>query len=107
MTLNEWCKYIHETAKRKGWYDKERNPLEIHALFHSEIAEATEQVRKSQPAIWYDNNGKPQGEAVELVDCIIRIMDWFEKNGWDLQEILELKTKYNETRPYRHGGKKY
>jgi hypothetical protein len=28
------------------------------------------------------------------------------RNGIDLVDVIELKHKYNETRPYRHGGKR-
>jgi len=55
----------------------------------------------------YDNTRKPEGEAVELADAVIRIMDYFESKGWDLEHVIELKHDYNKTRSYRHGGKKY
>lgn len=48
---------------------------------------------------------KPEGEAVELADAVIRIADYFGKNGWDLNAVVEAKMAYNETRDYRHGGK--
>ena len=50
--------------------------------------------------------GKPEGEAAELADAVIRIMDYFESKGWDLEAVVLAKSAYNETRPYRHGGKK-
>lgn len=49
---------------------------------------------------------KPDGIAVELADCIIRILDWAGHEGVDLDTIIREKMKYNRTRPYRHGGKK-
>ena len=47
----------------------------------------------------------PEGIAVEMADCIIRILDWCGKEGIDIEAILEEKHAYNKTRPYRHGGK--
>ena len=47
IDFNHWIKECHELAKSKGWWDgEERSDLEILALMHSEIAEATECVRK-------------------------------------------------------------
>ena len=48
---------------------------------------------------------KPEGIAVEMIDCIIRILDWCAKEGVDVDAILTAKHEYNKTRPYRHGGK--
>ena len=46
-----------------------------------------------------------EGIAVELADCIIRILDWAGHEGVDLDSIIREKMDYNRTRPYRHGGK--
>lgn len=48
---------------------------------------------------------KPEGEAVELADAMIRIADWFGRHGWDLEAVVKAKMDYNLTRGYRHGGK--
>jgi len=107
MTIKEWQEKIYKTAVEKGWYDKslpQKNSLEFHMLMVSEIAEATEEVRKGTEPIYFENN-KPEGEAIELADCVIRIMDYFEHRGWNLEKTIKIKTEYNDTRPYRHGGK--
>jgi NTP pyrophosphatase (non-canonical NTP hydrolase) len=98
------AKEIHQTALDKGWYDTTRTKLEIHALIHSEIAEATEAVRNNKPAFYFEGQ-KPEGEAVELADAIIRILDTAYHMGWDIEEIIKAKMAYNRTRPYKHGGK--
>lgn len=106
-TVNGLVKEVHELAKEKGWWDGvPRSPLEIHMLAVSEIAEATEEARTSNPPFYLDG-AKPEGEAVELVDAVIRIMDYFGYRGWDMEQVIEAKMKYNETRSHRHGGKKY
>ena len=48
---------------------------------------------------------KPEGIAIEMLDCIIRILDWCGKEGVDVDALMSLKHEYNKTRPYRHGGK--
>lgn len=180
---------IHENAKNKGWWDgKHRSEKEILMLVVSEIAEATEEVRNKKPMVYgvevdhttYETvfldaanirmrRLKPEGEAIELVDAVIRLLDWagFKKwtlepawlsaisghkeeiissplefhfdlvnlvrkmnltdlgsrkielvtefcaliqqygkqNGWDMEELIDLKHTYNKTRGYKHGGK--
>lgn len=120
MKINDMVKKVHEMAKSKGWYDRPRPPLEAHMLMVSEIAEATEEARKDRPAVYVKReenffqsvaeflpHEKPEGEAVELVDAVIRIADYFGFRGWDLEKILEAKINFNEQRSFRHGGKKY
>lgn len=51
-------------------------------------------------------NSKPEGIAIELADCIIRILDYCGKEGIDIEKAIGLKHEYNKTRPYKHGGKK-
>jgi NTP pyrophosphatase (non-canonical NTP hydrolase) len=113
MRLNTLMNHSHSMAKKKGWWDSERSPLEIHMLIVSEIAEATEAARTDPSPFYFVATGKPgdpqkpEGEAVELVDAIIRIADYFGKKGWDLEEVVKAKLTYNATRPHRHGGKKF
>lgn len=131
MTLNEYRDKIHENAVAHGWWDEERSFGDIVALCHSELSEALEEYRSGRPMEWNkcavsDNacepgkyhytvhcckgcgnrQEKPEGIAVEMADCIIRILDWCGKEGVDIDRIVQEKMAYNETREYRHGGKK-
>lgn len=102
-TLSEWQLALWETNVEKGWHTLKRTPLEMHALITTEIAEATEAVRDGIPAVHIGDNNKPEGEAIELTDAVIRIMNYFSEMGWDLDFCLELKNNYNKTRERLHG----
>lgn len=104
MTLNEIAKEVHENAVAHGWWDEERSGAEIIALCHSELSEALEEMRKGKPLV-YVEDGKPEGVAVELIDCIIRILDYLKHKNADVENVLTLKHNYNKSRPYRHGKK--
>lgn len=116
--LNELCKKAHENAKSKGWWDEERSFGEQIALMHSELSEALEEYRNKKPMFYFKEvNGfevsemnewdgeKPEGISIELADTIIRIFDTCGRYGIDLDKAIKIKMKYNETRPYKHGGK--
>ena len=53
---------------------------------------------------WLNGTGKgPIATRMALV--ILRIQEWAEEAGVDLEQVLREKFAYNKTRPYRHGGK--
>jgi NTP pyrophosphatase (non-canonical NTP hydrolase) len=107
--LSELQKMAHETAKKKGWWDGgHRNMGEQVANFHAEISEAWEEFRNGRlpDEVYFRDDGKPEGFAIELADLLIRVMDTAEAYGIDLTKAVLLKMAYNEKRPYRHGGKK-
>ena len=128
-SLNELSQQIHETAITHGWWKEERKLPELIALFHSELSEALEEYREGRPDVWFICNmgmaspchpdcerfhdpecpwrgEKPEGTAIELADCIIRILDYCAHEGIDIDAAIEAKLRYNETRPYRHGNKR-
>lgn len=49
---------------------------------------------------------KPEGIPSELADIIIRVLDICAAEGIDIAAAIADKMAFNETRPYRHGGKK-
>ena len=105
MTINEMAQDIHDNAIRHGWWDGERAFGEIVALCHSELSEALEAYRNREPLVWL-NGDKPDGVAVEMVDCIIRILDYLAQEEVDIEYILAIKHEYNQKREYKHGGKR-
>lgn len=99
----------HKNAKKKGFYEdnKERTFGDNVALVHSELSEALEEYRNNYPLNEMRiENGKPEGVPAELADVIIRVCEFSEHYGIDLEKAIRVKMKYNSTRPHKHGGKK-
>lgn len=109
-TMTELLEATHNVAVNHGWWDGVDDVEEVIPekllLIISEVSEATEEYRNGRMETYFAANGKPEGFFVELGDAVIRIFDLCGKLGVDLSEIIELKNDYNETRPYRHGGKR-
>ncbi len=116
MTLNHYANECHQ-ANMKWWQDPktgediQRNFGELIALCHSELSEALEGNRKG---LMDDKLPHRRMEAVELVDCLIRIFDLGGAYRYDLEAIYREKTAYNATRrDHTHearlekGGKAY
>jgi NTP pyrophosphatase (non-canonical NTP hydrolase) len=127
--LNDLAAEIHKNALAHGWWDEPRTFPEIIALCHSELSEGLEEYRNNRPELYfviptkqadgqiipeirtdygdghYDGE-KPEGIAVELADCMIRILDYCGQAEIDIEAAIRLKHEYNKSRPYRHGGKK-
>jgi len=104
MEFSEIQRMVHETAKSKGWYDSGRTATEFLLLFHTEISEATEALRKAPSGILYRNL---QNFCEELADLVIRVMDFCEYTEIDLEHCILLKDEYNKSRSYRHGNKDF
>lgn len=98
MKLNELCEIAYRAAQEKGWYEPGLlpSPLERHMLMVSELAEATEKVRKGEPPMYFIDE-KPEGELIELADVLIRIADYCGFKGWDLEKAVQIKLDYNKT----------
>ena len=117
MKINEFAKEVHQNAVEHGWWDEPRTVGEIIALCHSELSEALEEYRAGRPMVWYScteiqpyhpcdpkdsfdcqmygkeecckyRGKKPEGIAVELADCIIRVLDYMGKEGFDVDALL-------------------
>jgi NTP pyrophosphatase (non-canonical NTP hydrolase) len=120
MTLNDLRDKALAAAIARGW----TNPTfgESIALIHSELSEALEEYRNGlnpnenyyvtanntpTPLPYNDNPdilNKPAGIPSELADTLIRILHLC--GIYDIDAAVATKMAYNETRAYRHGGKR-
>lgn len=125
MFIDDLVRDCHKISNDKGWNKQKRSALEFHMLFVTEIAEATECVRNNEATIWCNfhsqkvcmgspefeaairDGSKPEGEAIEVADLLIRVFDYCGVRDWDIKKALQMKMDYNVGRDYRHGGKAY
>lgn len=116
MNLNDYAKEVH-AANAKWWVDietgepLERNKGEMQMLIVSEIAEAMEGTRKN---LMDDKLPHRKMEEVEMADALIRILDYCEGHGLDIEGAYQEKMAYNAVRPDHKpenrvlaGGKKF
>jgi NTP pyrophosphatase (non-canonical NTP hydrolase) len=112
-TISDWQKEAHALAVEKGWYEgvtDNLSPTRIGsrlALIHGEISEALDCVSKGKMALYYsfaDGStipgpnpitqtaaqlgaiAKPEGFPIELADVFLRLCDFAESMGIQMDE---------------------
>lgn len=79
---------------------KLRDNAEVAALGGEAVADVTED---DHQVLVGAGIAKPEGVAVELVDCIIRVLDTLHSLNVNIDEIVAQKMLYNASRPHKHG----
>jgi hypothetical protein len=102
LQVSEICEAFEEVRNHRGmneiYYSGKRRVVEAETGALYAVA-----ITSVEP---YPGCDKPEGVPIELADALIRIFDHAGKYGIDLVAALDIKMAYNDTRPYRHGGKK-
>lgn len=98
-------KEVYQNNFEKGFWNKTVEDGTRIALMHSELSEALEALRHGNPPD--QHLSELDSVSVELADVIIRIMDFAQGKGYNVVESVIAKMRYNTTREYMHGGKKF
>lgn len=103
--LERFAAHTHEINTSKGFCTGTPSNVEIIAqimLVVTELAEAVEGIRKDLPD---DKLPHRRMVEVELSDALIRILNIGQWCGYDVAGAAIDKTRFNQTRAFRHGGK--
>lgn len=103
MRLKLLQDFAFQVNEENGWHKTERYPAEYAALFHSELSEALEELRKGKEPneIYFSREpsielavidlstpAKPEGVPVELADCCIRIFDFLGEKQINIDSLI-------------------
>ena len=103
LDLNAFAQEVHAVSVEHGWWEGERDDAKCVALMCCEVAEAVEEYRNGKPWMYLPITGstneggwryehdpdkfegrKPEGIAVELIDCCLRILDFAGEHSWEM-----------------------
>ncbi len=111
VTISELQARVAAYTRTHGWHDPNNKDIPGKLMMvNCELSEAMEDYRNSTTdedlrKVVFDGN-KPNGFPTELADAIIRILAICDLLDINIEDVLLVKQAYNETRPYRHGGKR-
>jgi len=112
--IKEIAKKNYEINDGNGWHERYRSDFELRMLASGELHEAVECIRNGEPVIWIGENKdvdyasqegyealkryaqqgyKPEGIAVELGDCVLRLLDWMVSHSDQarVEKIIDAK----------------
>jgi hypothetical protein len=93
----------HRAGRPGEWF--QINGVRVYPVTDGSGADwTTDPLGYSSPgATWTGVQAKPEGVAVELADCLIRILDTLAHLGVDVDGVVARKMAHNASRPYLHG----
>jgi hypothetical protein len=110
MQINEMVENAGANALEHGFHVDPKHHKDISEnllLIISELSEAMEFLRDgygiNEVVYFKEKPDKPDGFPIEIADAAIRIGHLCSALHIDLDAMIQLKMKYNATRPVRHG----
>lgn len=112
--LSKVALHVYNVAAISGFHENDKDLEnynngrfgEFCSNLHGEVSELWEAYRKGNLFNQCDKPIPLTCAAEELADIVIRAMDAAVALGIDIGESIASKDSYNQTRPYKHGGKK-
>jgi NTP pyrophosphatase (non-canonical NTP hydrolase) len=105
--LNGLAELVNNNCEKKGWNENVQMGNVI-TNCHAELSEAWEEYRtgKDIHVVYFNEGGpKPEGFGIEIADEFIRLLHLCAYYKLDIDQLIDTKMRYNETRSYRHGNK--
>jgi len=112
VSLSQAMSESYTNAYEKGFHSINQSFGDKMMLAVSELAEALEEYRNGCEiqTIYFvldkEGNPKPEGVSIEIIDCLIRLLDSCGYYGIPVTQVYMLKTEYNRGRPHLHGNKR-
>ena len=124
VPLKEWAKNLVLASEDSDTFDTldngKPNSLSYSSAYryatnlHGEVSELYEAIQSRTLYQPCDKAKKMEDAGLEpltcaeeeLADVIIRALDTAKAMGIDIGRAVQVKSAFNETRPFRHGGKK-
>lgn len=100
MEINALAIEANKIAMDKGWWDDNHRLPETLAICHAALSEALKEYQTNMPILYVSGGAdthKPEGIAVSMADCMIRILDWFGHMNIEPSEIIQMKMNYNKS----------
>lgn len=72
-------------------------PPTAHAELFEKAIKTFDGIARQLPGEGWRDDVQPQGALIEFADAVIRMMEFCESKGWDLENAIRLKHQYNKT----------
>ena len=107
--LNRIAAHVFDVAMKSGFHESDERAgrfAEFISNIHGEVSELWEAYRRGNLFEKCDKPIQLTCLEEELADIIIRALDTARTHGIDIANAVQVKSDYNETRSYKHGGKR-
>jgi NTP pyrophosphatase (non-canonical NTP hydrolase) len=105
--FNRVSEKLAADSAAKGFGDHFDNELYVPTKLGLVVTEIAEGIEAHRADVMSDHLSGTPGLHEEMADAVIRLMTLGAELGIDLGQTIINKMQFNQSRPHRHGGKKY